>query len=66
MKQFAFLTACAAFFLGSCDQHEWESKPGKPGTEELFGPVVGLTSAIIIAIGGYLIHISMPRFITND
>lgn len=36
MKQFAFLTACAAFFLGSCDQHEWESKPGKPGAEELF------------------------------
>ena len=31
-----------------------------PGTENLFGPVVGLTSALIIAVGGYIIHITLP------
>lgn len=39
MKLFSFVFALAALAvlgLSSCERHEWESKPGKPGTEELF------------------------------
>ena len=32
-----------------------------PGTEYLFGPMVGLTSAVIIGIGAYLIHRTLPQ-----
>jgi uncharacterized membrane protein len=32
-----------------------------PGTESLFGPVVAATSALVIAIGAYLIHRYLPR-----
>jgi len=36
MKYSLFLLAVIGFGLASCERHEWESKPGKPGTEELF------------------------------
>jgi hypothetical protein len=31
-----------------------------PAFEEAFGPVVGLTSAVVIAIGAALMHRNMP------
>ena len=34
-----------------------------PGTEDSFGLVVGLTSALVVGIGAYLIQHSMPRTI---
>ncbi|MGJ8694835.1 MAG: hypothetical protein ACSHYF_00825 [Verrucomicrobiaceae bacterium] len=36
MKHFAFVFALVVLGLSSCERHDWESKPGKPGTEELF------------------------------
>ncbi|MDE0858675.1 MAG: hypothetical protein OSA93_00825 [Akkermansiaceae bacterium] len=36
MKPLAFVFALVFLGLSSCERHEWESKPGKPGTEELF------------------------------
>ena len=36
MKIFAFVSALVVLGLSSCERHEWESKPGKPGTNELF------------------------------
>ena len=36
MKYSLFVLAVIGFGLASCERHEWESKPGKPGTEELF------------------------------
>lgn len=36
MKLFSFVFALVVLGLASCERHEWESKPGKPGTEELF------------------------------
>lgn len=34
-----------------------------PGTEDIFGLVVGVTSALVIGIGAALIHRSLPRSI---
>ena len=36
MKLLAFVFPLVFLGLNSCERHEWESKPGKPGTEELF------------------------------
>ncbi len=36
MKQFSLLLALIGFGLGACERHDWESKPGKPGTIEFF------------------------------
>jgi len=36
MKKLALLLAVIGFGLGACERHEWESKPGKAGTEKLF------------------------------
>ncbi len=34
-----------------------------PGTEDAFGLVVGITSALVIGIGGFLIQRNLPRSI---
>ncbi|MGY8647035.1 MAG: hypothetical protein ACKVLL_06740 [Verrucomicrobiales bacterium] len=36
MKLLAFVFPLVFLGLSSCERHEWESKPGKPGTEKLF------------------------------
>jgi len=36
MKLLPFVFTLVVFGLSSCERHEWESKPGKMGTEELF------------------------------
>ncbi|MDB4353902.1 hypothetical protein N9Z02_01220 [Akkermansiaceae bacterium] len=36
MKPLSFVFALVLLGLSSCERHEWESKPGKPGTEKLF------------------------------
>lgn len=36
MKAFSFVFTLVVLGFSSCERHEWESKPGKPGTEELF------------------------------
>jgi hypothetical protein len=36
MKYSLFVLAVIGFGLASCERHEWKSKNGKPGTEELF------------------------------
>ena len=36
-----------------------------PGTEEYFGLVVGLTSALVIGIGATLIHRNLPQSLTR-
>ncbi|MDB4143335.1 MAG: hypothetical protein QNK83_12900 [Akkermansiaceae bacterium] len=36
MKFLPFVFSLLVIGLSSCERHDWESKPGKPGTEELF------------------------------
>lgn len=36
MKHSLFVLVLIGFGLASCERHEWKSKNGKPGTEELF------------------------------
>ena len=36
MKAHGLAIALSLFALTACDRKEWESQPGRPGTEELF------------------------------